>query len=66
VLAGYVAGRVAKTQPLLHGALAGVLGAVLIAFTQETVFAIVIWSLIYISGSVAGGWLYRKWAANAL
>jgi hypothetical protein len=51
---------------LLHGALAGVLGAVLIAFTQETVFAIVIWALIYISGSVAGGWLYRKWAANAL
>jgi hypothetical protein len=57
---GYLAAKLAKQQPLLHGLLAGVVGAVLaVVFARgEAVFEFML-ALIIASSGLFGGWLWR-------
>ena len=57
---GYVAAKLAKQQPLLHGLLAGTAGAVLaVVFVRgELIFELVL-ALIIASSGLFGGWLWR-------
>jgi len=57
---GYLAAKLAKQQPLLHGLLAGIAGAVLaVVFVRgEVIFELVL-ALIIASSGLFGGWLWR-------
>lgn len=61
-IAGYISARMAKVQPLLHGLLVGILGALGSAFVHGSITTVAVWGLICISGGVAGAWVYRKQA----
>ena len=61
-IAGYISARMAKVQPLLHGLLVGILGALGSAFVHGSPVSVAVWGLICVSGGVAGAWVYRKQA----
>jgi hypothetical protein len=59
IAAGYVAARLAKVQPLLHGGVVGLLGIVAGIALSHSVESAVYAALIFGTGGVAGGWLWR-------
>ena len=58
---GYLAAKLAQQQPLLHGLIAGGIGAVLVVLWVHGawIFEFVV-ALIVVSSGWFGGWLYRR------
>ena len=57
---GYFAAKLAKQQPLLHGLLTGVVGAILaVVWVQGLLLFELILALIVASCGLFGGWLWR-------
>ena len=57
VLGGYIAGRLAKAQPLLHGCVVGVLGTIAVTLMASPWNAAVMSGFVFVPGGIVGGWL---------
>jgi hypothetical protein len=57
VMGGYVAARLSKFQPLLHGMLSGIVGGILMGAFREFNIA---WSFYYVVAGIVGGWLWHR------
>lgn len=64
VLAGYLAARLAGSQPLMHGLVVGMLGATCAVLFNRSVEAAVITFIVFSAGGIVGGWLWKKLAAR--
>ncbi len=64
VAGGFTSAYIAKRQPLLHGLLVGVLGALAVSFMSEGLGSIALAWVVFVSGAVAGGWLFRARASK--
>ena len=60
VIAGYLAAKIARVQPLLHGFIVGVLGSIMFAFLGPLLVAALFAIFVLIPGSVAGAWLWKR------
>jgi len=65
--AGYIAARLAKVVPLLHGLVVSVLGASLFSAMSQpfSPAASLFWVLAFSSAGVSGAWLWRRSAARS-
>ena len=59
VVAGFLAARIAAVQPLLHGCLVGILGAVFMAVVTTPASAGLWAAFVFVPGGIAGGWLWK-------
>lgn len=60
VLAGYLVARLAKTQPLLHGAIVGLLGFVCAIWYVHSLRATMITFAVFVPGGILGAWLWQR------
>jgi hypothetical protein len=61
-----LAAKIAKSQPLLHGLLVGVLGSIMFSLVGPLLVAFVFGLVVTIPGSVAGAWLWKRRGDGAL
>ena len=59
VAAGYLAARLGRVQPLLHGAAAGLLGVIAGIALSHSLESAAYTAMIFGSGGLVGGWLWR-------
>jgi MFS family permease len=64
VLAGYLAARLARVQPLLHGAITASLAALLGALLVDSTRSALITFLVFVPCGILGAWIWRR-SANA-
>ena len=60
VLAGYLAARLARVQPLLHGAVTASLAALLGALFVDSVRSALITFLVFVPCGILGAWIWRR------
>jgi hypothetical protein len=56
---GFMAARIAKVQPLLHGCIVGLLGSIFVAVvTTPSITGL--WSaFVFVPGGITGGWIWK-------
>jgi len=59
IAAGYLAARLAKVRPLLHGAAVGLLGVLAGIALSHSMDSALVSAAVFGAGGVAGGWLSR-------
>jgi MFS family permease len=64
VLAGYLAARLARVQPLLHGAITAILAALLCALLVDSARSALITFLVFVPCGILGAWIWRRSANN--
>ena len=64
IAGGYLAARLSQVQPLLHGALTGLLASVVAALMVSSLRTALLTFLVFIPGGICGAWLWRHFSTR--